>query len=220
MTTKDKIKKNIYNDIAASWYNLRHWTRFRRELGDIADSWSGGKLLNIGCAHGPDFLPFAGKFELWGLDSSIQMVRMAVKYADKFNFEVNLIAGDATALPFKSQSFDYAVAVAIYHHIQHRYLRKRAFMELRRILKPGGEVFITVWNRWQIRFWNRGKEVFIPWKSKESELFRYFYLYTYSELETLLRKTGFKVLKSFPEYDYGFPLKFFSQNICILAKAD
>lgn len=220
MTTKGNVKKNIYDDIAESWYNLRHWTRFKRELENVATSWSGGRLLNIGCAHGPDFLPFAGKFELWGLDSSPQMVKMAVKYAVKFDFAVNLIVGDATALPFKDESFDYAIAVATYHHIQHRYLRERAFMELRRILKPGGEVFITVWNRGQKRFWTQGREVLLPWKSKESKLFRYYYLYTYGELEKLMRKSGFRIMKSFPEYGYRFPLKFFSRNICIFAKAD
>ncbi len=33
-----------------------------------------------------------------------------------------------------------------------------------------------------------------------------------------MEKAGFKVLSSFPESSYRFPIKFFSRNICLLVK--
>ncbi|GAH98616.1 unnamed protein product, partial [marine sediment metagenome] len=63
-------------------------------------------------------------------------------------------------------TFDWAIAVATYHHIQGDEQRQKTFQELRRVLKPDGEAFITVWNRWQPGFWLKGKEVNIAWKSK------------------------------------------------------
>lgn len=186
----------------------------------MAAGWCCGRLLNIGCAHGPDFLPFKDSFELWGLDSSEQMMKMALKYAAKFNMPVNLLEADAIRLPFKDHSFDWAISVAAYHHIGQKQLREDAFKELRRVLKPGGEVFITVWNRWQRGFWNKGNEVMVPWKTGDKEILRYYYLFTYPEIEMIMKKAGFRIIKSYPEYSYKFPIKLFSRNICVLARAD
>ena len=180
---------NSYDEIAESWYRLRHWTRFKTELEEMAGRWGQGKLLNIGCAHGPDFLPFSDKFELWGLDSSGQMINMAVKYAAKFNFDARLLVADAVCLPFRDGAFDYAISVAAYHHVRGKKERERAFGELHRVLRPGAEAFITVWNRWQKEFWNKGHEVMVPWKSVTGEVMRYYYLYTYPEITQELKAT-------------------------------
>jgi tRNA (uracil-5-)-methyltransferase TRM9 len=211
--------REIYDEIAESWYRLRHWSRFTKELKEMALRWQKGRLLNIGCAHGPDFLPFKENFELWGLDFSGEMVKQAQKYATKFNFRVNLILGDAVALPYVDASFDRAIAVATYHHIQDSEQRLAALKELRRVLKPGGEAFITVWNRWQPSFWQKGKETQVTWKSKGKTLYRYYYLFSYPEFHKLLTNAGFKVLDMFPENSYRFPLKFLSRNICALVKS-
>ena len=211
--------REVFDEIAQSWYRFRHWSRFTRELEEMALRWHQGKLLNVGCAHGPDFLPFKGNFELWGLDFSAQMVKLAQKYATKFNFKVNLTVADALSLPYPDNTFDWAIAVATYHHIQGDKQRHEAFQELRRVLKPEAEAFITVWNRWQPGFWLKGKEANIAWKSKGKTLYRYYYLFSYPELHKLLTKAGFEVLSIFPEKSYRFPIKFFSRNICALAKA-
>jgi len=154
---------NIFNQIAPGWYNFRHWSIFRNELEALAHRWQKGKLLNLGCAHGPDFLPFI-------------------------------------------------------HHIKGKEKKRAALNELRRVLKPGGEAFITVWNHWQPRFWFKGKEVAVPWRKKDKTLYRYYYLFSYAELERLVKQAGFEVLKSSPESSYHFPLKFFSRNICLLVR--
>jgi tRNA (uracil-5-)-methyltransferase TRM9 len=218
MAAMDRHILNTYDGIAESWYSLRHRTRFQTELQSLAERWGQGRLLNVGCAHGPDFPPFTGRFEMWGLDSSAQMIRMAVKYAGKYSFKPNLLVADAVQLPFGNEVFDYVVAVASYHHILGRQNRERAFQELRRVLKPGGEAFITVWNRWQRDFLGKGREVQVPWKTGEKVILRYYYLYTYFEIESALRQAGLQVLATGPENGYGFPLKYFSRNICVLVK--
>ena len=211
--------REVFDQIAESWYRLRHWSRFTTELEEMAHRWHQGKLLNVGCAHGPDFLPFKDNFELWGVDFSAQMVKLAQKYAAKFDLKANLTVADALSLPYPDNTFDWAIAVATYHHLQGNEQRQKAFQELRRVLKPEGEVFITVWNRWQPGFWLKGKETNIAWKSKGKILYRYYYLFSYSDLNKLLPKTGFQVIRMFPEKSYRFPIKFFSRNICALVKA-
>ena len=184
----------------------------------LAQRWQKGRLLNLGCAHGPDFLPFKPSFDLHGVDFSTEMLRFAQKYSRKFNLTVNLSLADVSHLPYHDETFDWAISVATYHHIKGEREREVALSELRRVLKPGGEAFITVWNRGQPRFWFSRREVVVPWRTRGKTLYRYYYLFSYPELERLVRKAGFQVLKSFPESAYRFPIKFFSKNICLLIK--
>lgn len=210
--------KDIFNQIAPGWYNFRHWSIFRSELETLAQRWQKGRLLNIGCAHGPDFLPFARSFDLYGVDFSTEMLKFAQKYARKFNFPASLSIAEISHLPYTDETFDWAISVATYHHIKGKKDKQVALSELWRVLKPGGEAFITVWNRCQPRFWFKPKEVAVPWRRQDKTLKRYYYLFTYPELEKLVKKAGFKVLKSFPESSYHFPIKLFSRNICLLVR--
>jgi len=212
------VTRDIFNQIAPGWYNFRHWSIFRNELEVLAHRWQKGRLLNIGCAHGPDFLPFKQSFELYGVDFATEMLRFAQKYSQKFNFAANLTLSDISCLPYSDETFDWAISVATYHHLKGKEARLKSLQELRRVLKPGGEAFITVWNRWQSRFWFKRKQVMIPWRTKGKTLYRYYYLFSYPELEKLAKRAGFEVLKSFPESSYRFPVKTFSRNICLLLK--
>ncbi len=208
--------EEVFDRMAPGWYSRRHWTIFRTELEELAGRWKGGRLLNIGCGHGADFLPFSKGFELHGLDFSDGMLRYALKYRQKFGFEADLARGDAAALPYKEASFDWAIAVASYHHLRPAEARRNAFVELRRVLKPGGEAFVTVWNRWQPAFWGKRKETYVTWRTKETELRRYYYLFSRSEVERLARGAGLRVVRSFAESGYRFPTLQFSKNVCLI----
>jgi len=208
----------VFNRIAPGWYNFRHHSIFRNELEMLAKRWQGGRLLNLGCAHGPDFLPFIDNFELHGIDFSPEMLKLAEKYADKFKYSVNLSLADICCLPYTDNSFDWAIAVASIHHIKGDEARKKTFLDLQRILKPGGEAFVTVWNHHQPHFFFKPAELYVPWRKKDETLYRYYYLFSYREVEKLAERSGFTVLESFPESSYRFPLKYFSRNICLLLK--
>jgi len=228
--------KEVFDQIAESWYRVRHWPLLRKELEELAEKWrlimekeahpshpliwrgTGGRLLNIGCGHGADFLPFRQRFELWGIDFSAQMLKQAQRYSTKFSFCVNLVTADMLTLPFRDNSFDWIIAVAAYHHIKGKNDRERAFRELRRVLKPGGEAFLTVWNRGQPRFWLKSKEQQIPWRLRGETVYRYYHLFSYGEMKKLLAEVGFEILSTAPEKSYHLPVKNFSRNICALVK--
>jgi tRNA (uracil-5-)-methyltransferase TRM9 len=218
MEKKLDLTQEVFDQIAPSWYNYRHRTIFKAELEDLARRWEKGRLLNVGCAHGPDFPPFVENFELYGIDISGKMIELAQKYAEKFKFKVELKQADARQLPYPDGFFDYAIAVASLHHIEGAEGRLKALEELKRVLKPGGEAFITAWNKWQPKFWFKGKDTQVPWKAKDKTLNRYYHLFSYRELEKLARKAGFSVIKSYPESRYKFPIKYFSRNVCLLVK--
>jgi len=218
---KTRSNREVFEEIAESWYHVRHWSRFSKELKELSIRWQKGRLLNVGCAHGPDFLPFKEMgFDLFGIDFSSEMIRLAQKYAGKFNFNVSLATADAVHMPFNNATFDWVIAVATYHHVEGSIQRQKAFKELRRVLKPGGEAFITVWNRWQPGFWFKGKEIEVPWKLKKETMFRYYYLFSYTELQKELQKAGFQVISMFSGRSHNWPLRFFTRNICALVSGD
>ena len=210
--------REVFDQIAESWYRVRHWPLLKEELEEVAARWRSGKLLNVGCAHGPDFLSFSQGFELWGIDSSTAMLKQALRYSAKRKLYVNLLAADALSLPFPNNTFDWAISVATYHHIKGKEKRAKAFLELKRVLKPQGEAFLTVWNHGQPRFWLKSKEQQVPWRLKEETVYRYYHLFSYDELRNLLVKTGWEIIVMSPEKSYHFPIRNFSRNICALIK--
>ena len=219
---KDRVTaaklQHIYDRIAPDWYGLRHHSRFSTELRELAGRWQQGRLLNIGCGQGADFQPFKNSFELHGVDFSPEMIKQAQRYAQKYGFKAKLTVADAGFLPYPDDSFDWAIAVAIYHHIEGGRARLTALEELRRVLKPGGQAFVTVWNRWQPRFWLSRHEVMVPWRQRGETLYRYYHLFSFHEMEKLVSEAGFSIMRSYPESGYRFPIKTFSRNICLLVK--
>jgi ubiquinone/menaquinone biosynthesis C-methylase UbiE len=207
-----------FDRIAAGWYNFRHHTIFKTELEALVCRWKCGKLLNIGCGHGADFLPFKDSFELSGIDISPEMLKYAERYMRKHGFTAEVKQADMRSLPFPDATFDFALAVASLHHIEGKSDRLKAVQEMYRILKPEGEAFITVWNANQPRFLFKPRDVTVPWHNKEEEINRFYHLFSYREIEILVKAVGFKIIFSRPESHYQLPLKYFSRNICLLIK--
>src|ERR1700726_3681131 len=55
----------------------------------------------------------------------------------------NVVQGDASVLPFASQTFTSAIAVLVLHHLRSSDAQDRAFAEIFRVLKAGG-VFVAL----------------------------------------------------------------------------
>ena len=217
MTANNNKLRQSFDQIAQGWYGFRHHTIFRHELDRMAKRWQMGRLLNLGCGHGPDNIPFIKDFDLYGVDFSLQMLKLARRYALKYNFTPRLVQSDIRSLPFFENVFDYAISIATFHHLRPRD-QVPALGELKRVLKPGGEVFITAWNRLQKRFHSCGNAVNVPWQSRGRVYKRYYYLFTYEEFEARVKQAGLEVLQIFPESTYRGLDKSTSRNICLLAK--
>ncbi|MCD6478172.1 MAG: class I SAM-dependent methyltransferase [Candidatus Aenigmarchaeota archaeon] len=200
--------QEFYDTIAKSWYNIRHWTIFREELKKMSDVWSGGKLLNVGCAHGSDFIPFdSRRFKFYGIDISKELLFLAKRYSQKFGLDVELFVGDMMALPFKDNSFDYIISIATLHHLMNREERILALKEIKRVLSK--EAFLTVWNRDNPELPN--KEIIErEWKFGKEVLKRKYYLYTKKELEKELCEAGFEIKEMYTDKN--------KRNICALIR--
>ena len=64
---------------------------------------------------------------------------------------VNVVEGDATAMPFADRSFSGAVSFTMLHHVPSPALQDRLLAEVCRVLKPGG-IFAGSDSRWSLGF--------------------------------------------------------------------
>lgn len=109
------------------------------------NGYRGQRILEVGCGLGIDLLRFAkGGALVTGVDLAQQSIDLAQK-----NFQLNGAAGefyvmDGEALDFENSSFDM-----VYAHGVLQYTANAAAMvhELHRVLKPGGEAIMMVYNR-------------------------------------------------------------------------
>lgn len=72
---------------------------------------------------------------------------------------------DNLELPFRDETFDAVLSVAVLHHFANVERRVGAIRELARILRIGGRVIISVWAETK-RF--ESQDVLIPWQPPKS----------------------------------------------------
>lgn len=97
------------------------------------------KILEIG-AGVSEFLPLFKNNKLTALDISETLLK-------ENKIKVDLVVGDAENLPFKDKSFDFVFCVGILHHLENQ---KQALLEIKRVLKSGGKVFISEPTKWSL----------------------------------------------------------------------
>lgn len=82
---------------------------------------------------------------------------------------------DNLELPFRDDSFDAVLSLAVVHHFATTERRVRALRELARILRIGGRVVITVWALEQRHRRFESQDVLIPWQPPKNRTFSYTY---------------------------------------------
>jgi ubiquinone/menaquinone biosynthesis C-methylase UbiE len=112
-------------------------TRYRQALLPAAR----GRVLEIGIGSGLN-LPFYGSEveSIVGVDPSEELLAMARGRLKGAPFEVELQARSAEALAFEDGRFDTAVTTWTLCSVPDA---RRALVELRRVLKPGGELIFV-----------------------------------------------------------------------------
>ncbi len=214
-------QREKWDRIADQWYEFRHYPLL--EVKDFAmfiakqpvPPWPLKKnVLDIGAGAGRNLLPFKNH-HLFALDFSGKMLKQVKKYSKKFDLDATIAKGSATALPFKDNFFDAVLCVATLHCVETKEERLECLKEMKRVMKPGGFALISVWNRWQWRFFPRNiflSDVYVPWHRQTEVIKRFYHTFSYGELEELAKKAGFDIIKTYPELKYsGF--KNFSENI-------
>jgi len=119
-------------------YKVKDLKRLVDRDGSVAQS---VRILDFGTGVGtsvPFFCKHFPSADLTCVDVSLRSLEIGTV---RFGNCATFIAFDGSRLPFSDSTFDYAFAACVFHHIppgEHRQL----FAEMRRVLRPGGQVMI------------------------------------------------------------------------------
>jgi 2-polyprenyl-3-methyl-5-hydroxy-6-metoxy-1,4-benzoquinol methylase len=111
-------------------------------------------FLDLGCGLGRHSIQFAKVgFDVYALDFSQRAIDELTSKVQKANLNIHATRCDMIDLPYKENFFDCILA---YHVISHTDTEgiQRTISEISRILKPNGEVFLTLCSK---SSWKNGK---------------------------------------------------------------
>ncbi len=129
-------------DRGAATYDLREglmellFRRWRRELWGSVPA---GRILEIGVGTGKNMPYYPAGAEIVAIDFSPKMLERAERRARRLGAPVSLHLMDAQALGFPDASFDAAVATFVFCSVPDPVL---GLSEARRVLKPGGRLYL------------------------------------------------------------------------------
>lgn len=104
---------------------------------------TGERVLDIACGTGNGALLAAARgADVVGLDSAPRLVAVAGERAAAAGLALELLVGDAQAMPVADASFDVAVSI---FGVIFASDPARAIAEIARVLRPGGRAYVTAW---------------------------------------------------------------------------
>ncbi|TMR29116.1 class I SAM-dependent methyltransferase [Nonomuraea zeae] len=130
----------------ARWYAVstaKDTTRFEAQLAQVRRlTGAGSAILEV--APGPGYLSIAlagtGDYTVTALDISETFVRIARGKAAEAGVEVDFRLGNASAMPFDDESFDFVICCAAFKNFSDPV---GALQEMHRVLRPGGRALIN-----------------------------------------------------------------------------
>ncbi len=108
---------------------------------------TGARGLDIGCGQGWYLARIAKNgYTMAGCDLAAGQIAAAKKFCDVNRVSADLHVASADALPFADNTFDFAYAINVLHHITDRAAFDRALREIIRTLKPGAPFIVFEMN--------------------------------------------------------------------------
>jgi tRNA (uracil-5-)-methyltransferase TRM9 len=195
-----------YNLIAKDFSRTRGvpWPEFRFLFSNYLTKKD--RVLDLGCGNGR-YYPFFKKrnVDYFGVDNCRELIEIAKERYSEADFKIE----DALNLSFPDDFFDKVYSIALLHQIPSEELRLQFLKEIKRVLNIRGYVVLTVWkfHRFEelislfkytiLKLIGKSdldwKDVFIPWGKR---IQRYYHYFSARELKNLVKRAGFKILKS------------------------
>jgi SAM-dependent methyltransferase len=195
----------------------------------------GADVLNVGCFEPVDEMHFAHRVGSWtAIDVNPDAVDVAERIlgreiSERLRERVRFRVEDALKLSFADASFDVAVSFSTIEHIPGAENRRKALLEMVRVLRPGGHLVVTVPNRYSTFLLAHLRN-----RRTQSD-YGYSYLYSPFELKRELRSLGLNIVRfssewhglivmpSFMPSPLGkllFPLVYLGERIGCLARKE
>lgn len=177
--------------------------------------------VDVGCGNGK-YLAVNPRVFIVGTDRSTNLVKIATQHQPH-----GTAVADALNLPHPLRKFDFAISIAVVHHLSTPERRIEAARSILETLREDGRALIYVWALEQKdsrRGWDEGHEqdVMVPWVMRQKgkkkttnadaedqsaaengdrTFHRYYHLYRKGELEQDIEAAGGRVFESGYEKD-------------------
>ncbi len=185
----------------AGWYaktTLKDLKRHKLMAKQLAEKIpAGGKVLEI--APGPGYfcieLAKLGNYQITGLDISKSFVEIATRNAAEADLQIDFREGNASAMPFKDNTFDFTFCQAAFKNFSEPV---KAIAEMYRVLRPGGSSVIVDMRRdaspaeieQEVKGMGLGpiNEMLVRWTFKQMLLKS---AYSIADMESMIAQTPF-----------------------------
>ncbi|CEG68791.1 hypothetical protein RMATCC62417_04983 [Rhizopus microsporus] len=187
---EQKNVHEVYEVIAEHFSDTRYkpWPVVERFLKSMKP---GSLGADIGCGNGK-YIGVNPNIVILGSDRSRNLVQIVNQRGHE-----GMVA-DALELPYRSNTFDFAISIAVIHHFASPERRLEAIKSIARIVKKGGKMLVFVWALEQTKFSKRDfkpgqQDVLVPWMltkgTKDADNVpvynRYYHLFKEGELNEL-----------------------------------
>lgn len=197
---------HVYQLIASHFSDTRYkvWRSVQYFLSNLE---ANTLVADIGCGNGKNML-FRKDLEYIASDITPNLLDIAVEKSGRDG-----VLASGVSLPFRNQTFDSVISIAVVHHLSSKTLRKNFVNELVRICRIGGEILFTVWmddqpkkSKWSAL--ETPGDYLIPWTCPSGEtLQRFYHLFTELEVRDLILFNCEIVSLTIECYNYGVVLR-------------
>lgn len=156
---------DVYNEIAQHFSQTRYkpWPIVQNFLETRIENSLG---IDVGCGNGK-YISINPKIFIIGSDYSTGLIDQA-KILHPNEGCNDIIVADGMNLPHNSNTFNFAISIAVIHHFADEERRIDAIKEILRVLKKGGQALIYCWALEQEksrRGYHEGMEqdILVPW---------------------------------------------------------
>lgn len=141
-----------------------YWVTPCIESAFLAERWQSKgfkSFLDLGCGLGRHTVYMGTHgFEVTAFDLSDEAVQATRNWAERENLQIEARTGNMLALPFKDDSFDCIIAYNVIYHTDTVGFQT-TLKEIQRVLRPGGELFLTLIskNTWSFGHADKSKRI-------------------------------------------------------------
>lgn len=117
----------------------------------IASMRPGARVLEVGCGIGLDSAQMIRHgLRVTATDLTLIGASTAFRRAQEQGWKADYLCADGESLPFPDQTFDFVYSFGVLHHAPDT---ERCVNEAHRVLKPGGQALIMLYNRRSLNEW-------------------------------------------------------------------
>ena len=193
---ENDMVKNVYEKIALHFSNTRtyQWSWITEFFDSLKNN---SMVYDIGCGNGRNMTH--NNLYFIGIDNCDNFLKICM---DK---KLAVINSNITKIALQDNTADAIICIAVLHHLYTEENRLLALLEMKRLVKSGGKILLSVWSINQPKktrrsFKNYGNNI-VVW-NKFGEIYeRYYYIFKIEELKSLFKKAGLIVINH--KYDCG-----------------